>query len=525
MSDLERALTTRWDYVVVGTGIGGATLGHALAMSGQRVLFLERGRAHFRNPDVLRGQYPEMVSPGEERPAKQLLRAGRYPDLISDSGHQFCPMIGCGSGGSSALYGMAMERFFPADFSPRPVGQNDGCKAYPPWPINYANLAPWYDAAEDLYRVRGGRDPLRPYARELPPAPTFSAQASELCQHFTQRGLHPYSLPMACEWVSGCTCCQGYLCPRECKNDASRICLQTALKQPETCLLDECEVLRLLANKTRVTGIVCQFADRQVTFHGKRVILAAGALNTPALLLRSSSPDWPEGLANNSGQVGRNLMRHYVDLYLVFTRNGGSHPLKEIGLNDFYSTPYGKLGTLQSFGQLPPAGVLVDILRDDLTRGARWATPLFSAVRPALNALLPQVFQRGILLAGIMEDTPNPENRVRPGPPIRIHYRPAAGDIERLRMFRKLVVQSLRPYQFLRLHQAEKNRMLAHACGTCRFGLDPADSVLNADNCAHGIDNLYVVDSSFFPSSGGTNPSLTIAANALRVAQKLLQSQ
>lgn len=146
MIDLERALTTLLDHVVVGTGIGGATLGHALAVAGQRVLFLERGRAHFRHPDALRGQYSEMVSPSTARVSQQkgmqLLLAGRYPDAISDSGHPFTPMIGCGSGGSSALYGMTMERFFPADFVPGLGAHTDPRKAHPPWPISYADLAP-----------------------------------------------------------------------------------------------------------------------------------------------------------------------------------------------------------------------------------------------------------------------------------------------------------------------------------------------------------------------------------------------
>ena len=156
----------------------------------------------------------------------------------------------------------------------------------------------------------------------------------------------------------------------------------------------------------------------------------------------------------------------------------------------------------------------------DIADAAPWASPLFALVRPFFPALLSWLFKRGVLLAAIMEDLPYTDNRIVPGPPLRIDY--TLHDQARLRTFRQLVGRALKPYRFLRLCQAEKNSMLAHVCGTCRFGDDPASSVLDLNNRAHGLSNLYVVDSSFFPSSGGTNPALTIAANALRVADVLL---
>jgi choline dehydrogenase-like flavoprotein len=133
-----------------------------------------------------------------------------------------------------------------------------------------------------------------------------------------------------------------------------------------------------------------------------------------------------------------------------------------------------------------------------------------------------RLFRRGVLLAAIMEDLPYPSNRVVPGPALGIEYHLHARDYTRLKAFRAHVVRALQPYRYLALHQAEKNAMLAHVCGTCRFGNDPNTSVLDLHNRAHGLENLYVVDSSFFPSSAGTNPALTIAANALRVAVHLL---
>lgn len=527
MLSIEDIECTHWDYLVIGTGIGGATTGHALASAGKRVLFLEKGRAPSLHADTLTGSYPESDFSGDDPAAPGnaalLTRAGRCTDEVAVGKHRFVPLIGCGVGGSSALYGMAMERLFPADFEPRRHFPGAAASSLPDaWPLRYEDLAPYYQRAEQLYRVRGGRDPLRPDAATLPAPPPLGARNAELHAHFEKQGLHPYPLPMACEAVRGCECCQGYLCARGCKNDAGRICLEPAVREHGATLLDECQVLRLEATPDHVTGVVCRWRQRAITLRADCVIVAAGGLMTPALLLRSVSIDWPQGLANASGLVGRNLMRHYVDLYLVFTRRRGENRLKEIGLSDFYQADGAKLGTLQSFGVLPPATVLAATMARDVHDAAPWVSPLFALLRPLLPALLAWLFRRGVLLAAIMEDLPYADNRVVADPALGIDYTVHDDDRARLHIFRRQVASALKPYRFLSLRQAEKNSMLAHVCGTCRFGDDPATSVLDRNNRAHGLINLYVVDASFFPSSGGTNPALTIAANALRVADHLL---
>jgi len=497
-----------WDALVIGTGVGGATLGFVLARAGWRVLFIEKGRAAFGHADTLRGDYPEMHCPDGERAAACLARGGRLTDTVHDGGRAFTPLMGCGSGGSSALYGMAMERLFPEDF--------EG------WPIDYASLAPYYDQAEALYGVRGERDPLRPPAPTLPPAPPPAPAQAELHAHFRRQGLHPYRLPQACEFLPGCACCQGYLCPRACKNDAGRVCLQPALTGHGAGLLDECEALHLMADARSVTGVRCRKGDEAFTLRARHYILAAGALATPALLLRSAGADWPTGLANRSGLVGRHLMRHLVDLYLVFTHAKAGRSQKELGLSDLYRHGGHRLGTLQAFGALPPASMLLADLTRDLRATAPWAAGLLTPLQPLARPLLDRLLARGVLLAAILEDLPHADNRVLPGPPITIEYRLHEADRQRLALYRRLIGATLRPYRFLALHQAEKNAMLAHVCGTCRFGDDPATSVLDPHNRAHDLANLWVADASFFPTSGGTNPALTIAANALRVADHLL---
>jgi choline dehydrogenase-like flavoprotein len=532
-----------YDVLIIGTGMGGATLGYALARGGKKVLFCERGRTSW-NSEALRGSFAEACVAASEdshlHEKEVLARAGRWPDKVEESSsgkpRRFIPFLGSGTGGSSALYGMVLERFFPQDFTPRQNFSQSAESSLPDsWPIGYEDLAPYYEAAEKLYRVRGGADPCRSKEKgtALLPPPPLTETSCELFDFFAARGLHPYQLPSACEDVPGCRGCQGFLCEKSCKNDSVRICLEPALAKYGARLLEECEVLRLEADRDRVTGVLCRWRGHELTLRAETIVLAAGALESPRLLLDSVSPAWPAGLANDSGLVGRNLMRHYTDLYAVFPKRQRrpDSGRKQVAWNDLYLTGTEKLGTFQSFGALPPAASLIADLEKDLQdAGARLRLALFRLARPLVRVFLAWLSVRCVILASLMEDLPYLGNRVAQpepggpdGPRVRIEYRISDHDRRRIRIFRSRIREILKPYRFFRFPQAENNKRLAHVCGTCRFGKDPRSSVLAPDNRAHGVNNLYIVDSSFFPSSGGTNPALTIAANALRVADRLLE--
>jgi choline dehydrogenase-like flavoprotein len=253
------------------------------------------------------------------------------------------------------------------------------------------------------------------------------------------------------------------------------------------------------------------------------VILAAGAMYTPAILLRSRQDGWPEGLANRSGLVGRNLMRHYVDLYLVNPGVDGANYDKALGFNDFYQDAAGKLGTVQSFGALPPPALLVESLQDELRQSAMpLLAGLMAPAKPLIRAMLGRLTKRPIM-ASVLEDLPYRDNRVVPyDGGVAIHYRLSPHERARIQRMRKAMKRVLAGLSPMLIKQAENNQRLAHVCGTCRAGTDPARSVLNGECRAHDLANLYVVDASFFPSSAGTNPALTIAANALRVARSIV---
>ncbi|MEY8016656.1 GMC oxidoreductase [Mycobacterium servetii] len=530
-----------WDVIVVGTGMGGGMLGYSLARSGRRVLFVEKGRSTLPGtPGTIRAAMPELAEPQAARSATTyydaLVRAGRSTDEIEDiSGRfpkRFVPYIGAGTGGSSALYGMVCERFFTQDFTPRQNFKDPGDSTVPEtWPITYDQLAPWYTQAEKLLGVRGAPDPLRPEAAHvnLPAAPPFSPDNQPLVNYLTGRGLHPYHLPMACDYTDGCATCQGHLCPRSCKNDAGRNGVLPAVTEHGAHLIDECRVLRLEADHSQVQQVIAQHHDDMLALKAKVVVLAAGALATPLLLLNSRSGQWPRGLANGSDYVGRNLMRHLMDWIEVWPERGCKITAenKEIGLNDFYFWEGQKYGTLQSAGAMANLASL-----DMLTNQPGWQPKLLRLMSPAVRPIYDRLFNGGLLLAPIMEDLPYLDNQVepsdRPGADgrqrLRLRYRLHASEIERRAVFMRQIKEVLQPFRTLTLRTGANNSTLGHVCGTCRFGTDPKTSVLDPQNRAHDVDNLYVVDASFFPSSTGLNPSLTVAANALRVAEHINQA-
>lgn len=537
MKSTEQFEKTFWDAIVVGTGIGGATIGYALAKKGWKVLFLEKGSADFLKataPAV--GDYAEHFKDEWSEFSELLIQAGRYAEPIRDSSsdrpYDFTPLIGQGAGGSSSLYGMVMERFFPEDFDITPFFGDTTEEDLPlKWPISYQELMPYYKKAEALYRVRGQKDPLRKdQLEELTAPPSLSPPNQEIFQTLTKRGLHPYHMPMACDYKPGCKECLGFVCVHRCKNDSAKICLEPALQEEGATLLSNCEVLSLLPKGDQVEEVLVSWLSRLIHLKAKTVILAAGALNTPAILLNSYNGKNNKGLANSSGLVGKNLMRHFMDIYCLQTKNEiFPHTLtKQLALNDLYIREQSKLGTVQAVGRLHESAALVDELSQELQRkGHPLTSQLVKWFKPNLKQWLNKSVNSRMVFTGIMEDLPNSRNRVLTvsgSNRIAIHYKMSPLDRKRLKEFRSGVKNIFQPWTVTFLKNGENNERLAHVCGTCRFGDDPKTSVLDPNNRSHDLKNLYVVDTSFFPTSSGINPSLTVAANALRVAEFLKKS-
>ena len=534
-----------WDVAIIGTGMGGAVAGYSLAKLGRRVLFIEKGSlfgAERKQPQ--NDPAPVEASDAGEHPEARL-KSGLWPlrmqGWTSFGKMDFFAPMGCGAGGSTALYAAALERFSPLDFRPRANFPDTHDSTLPEeWPICYEDLAPYYAQAEALFRVRGTRDPMGHGGEEnLREPPKLSPRDQHFLDSFTRLGLHPYRIHVGYEYVEGCTECTSRRCERGCKSDSGRICLLPALESHGANILPDCEVVALEAGKSEIRSIHCRRNGQELTLRAKMVVLAAGAYMTPILLLNSRSEAWPEGLANRSGLVGRNLMLHTSDFIAVMPtkRLSGIGPLKSLALNDFYFTQGEKLGTFQSSGVAVTPGQIMQYMRDVAEKDPSWWKRLASpspvwwrkltspAVRLiALTAYHLFNFKNAAVWASIIEDLPYHNNRVILDPQaangMRFEYHYPDELKKRVRSFRRRLAKALAPHRTIVLSR-ENNLNFGHVCGTCRFGNDPKTSVLDRNNRAHGVSNLYVVDASFFPSSGGTNPSLTIAANALRVAEEM----
>jgi choline dehydrogenase-like flavoprotein len=399
-----------------------------------------------------------------------------------------------------------------SDFDALPT-QSGGIEA---WPVEYGEFEPFYEAAERLHGIDAG------YRAQA--LPRLSEWNRELMAHMQARGMTPDVLHTALRYDDACQECVTHICPRRCKADALSVSLDRAASLPNFKLIEECDVQRLEADASRITGLIVSCGGKQVRISARMVVLAAGALHTPQLLLRSASEAWPDGVANRSGQVGRNLMFHTVDVLALWAprklrREGRQR--KALSIRDFYVRDGVRLGYIQSMGLDAGRGMIAVYMKDALRRrGIR--NELLLKLLVALPArIAAAVADSAEIFAAMSEDDPNPANRLtlEPGEPdgASIHYTITDDLRERATRLREEFARGIAPWRLVRTSMS-LDMNYGHSCGTCRFGNDPATSVLDRDCRAHDIDNLYVVDASFMPRSGAVNPSLTIAANAIRVA-------
>lgn len=512
-----------WDVIVIGAGMGGGLCGRALAEAGLSVLFVDRGREGPRR--AVNG----LDCADDDAFARSLhgcwptrLR-GRFDGRsITDYAVQ-----GTGPGGTSVFYAASLERperhdLEPTAAMPHPTGG---------WPVGYDEFRPWFDRAQALMALSGTPDPLRPdpVAPLRDPPPLSPAEAG-LVERMQARGLHPYRTHLAIRGGPDCLECIGHKCPRDCKQDGRSAGVEPALATGRAAFLGDTVVRRLCGGPDRITHLEAETDGAPVTLRARVFVLAAGALGSPHLLLASAGPSWPQGCANDSGLVGRGLMFHLGERVAIWPpreldRTG---PLKTLCLRDFYTHEGRRLGLFQSLGVPASYGNIVHLLNERYDRSVlRRFRPGREFTRiPALIAA--RLLGEARVFVGILEDLPLDDNRVTHDPAhpdaFTFVYRLSDELRERRALFRRRIRQGLRGIRsiFLSL-QPELN--LAHPCGTLRFSDDPRRGVLDRDCKAHGINNLYVADSSFMPTSTGVNPSLTIAANALRVADVIARRQ
>lgn len=507
-----------WDVIIVGSGAGGATMAHRLAKTGKSILVLERGE---RLP----------IEPENWSPAAVWIRS-RYrtkEKWLDKKGKEFRPNTHYWAGGNTMFYGAALMRFRKRDFEE--VTHAGGVS--PAWPIRYDDLAPYYSEAEQLWSVHGerGADPSddadAPAYAHAPLA--HDPGVSAIRGIFLRRGWKPYPLPLGIlrnadtPWDSPCircSTCGGHPCLRMGKSDARRI-LNMAEKHSNVVLLTGRKAMRIETDGPgRVaTHVVCETAGGEEKFRGDIIVLAAGAVNSAALLLNSRSPTHPNGLANGSDQVGRNYMFHTSTATISVSPQPVEAPFpKTMGLSDFYwNDPEGGF-------EFPMGHVqLLEYMSADTIKG-HLSSKLPAWFIPTI--LLGAMEKRMIAFLTMSEDLPLPENRVRVTPEGRIALDYTFNNLQGHLRLRKKLRQTLDKAGLMChcLHgfKFSMDELLplygtAHQNGTLRMGDDPASSPIDRDCKAHELDNLYVADASVFCSSAAVNPVLTLVANSMRV--------
>ncbi|HYJ60044.1 MAG TPA: GMC family oxidoreductase [Actinomycetota bacterium] len=514
-------MAERFDVIIIGTGAGGGTLAHTLAPSGKRILLLERG-------DFL----PRESENWEPDP---VFVQGRYisEDTWYDAdGKAFQPQVHYYVGGATKMFGAALYRLRPRDFGD--LTHVDGVS--PAWPVTYEDLEPWYTRAEWLYQVHGehGEDPTEgPWSKQYPwPAVSHEPRIQQLHDDLTAAGYHPYHAPCgimldeahrAMSTCIRCTWCDGYPCLVHAKSDAESIAVRPILDEPNVTLLVGAEVLRLETDESggAVTGVVVSRDGGLETYAADIVVLSAGATNSAKVLLASANDRHPNGLANGSDQVGRNYMFHNSKAVVALSKEPNDTVFqKTLALNDFY---FGVDGYDYPVGQIQMVG--------------KSNAEAMKGEEPALTKLAPhftlaETARHVVDFWLTTEDLPLPDNRVTLDGDGKVHlaYR-SSNDEEASRLYhglkRVLNHAGMADHHVLSknfyMHMSIPIAGVAHQAGTCRFGSDPATSVLDPDCKAHELDNLYVVDTSFFPSIGAVNPALTAMANAIRVGEHIAE--
>jgi choline dehydrogenase-like flavoprotein len=513
-------MADHYDVIIVGSGAGGGTLAHALASSGKRILLLERG-------DFL----PRELENWDPKP---VFVDGKYisKDTWFDrDGKPFQPQVHYFVGGATKLYGAALYRLRPGDFGE--LKHVSGIS--PAWPLSYGDFEPWYTRAEQLYQVHGnaGEDPTEgPRSAPYPwPAVSHEPRIQQISDDLAKGGYHPFHAPCGILLNEArrpesicirCATCDGYPCLVHAKSDAEVIAVRPLLGRSNVTLLTGAEVTKLETDDSgrTVTGVVVSRDGNREVYQADIVAISAGAANSAKLLLNSASDAHPRGLANGSDQVGRNYMFHNCLAVVALARQKNDTVFqKTLGINDFYFATKDyqwPMGNIQMIGKS----------NAEAMRGEQPEKTMF-----APNWTLADVAEHAVDFWLTTEDLPVPENRVTTDTDGNVHLTySATNDEEAGRLYGELK-KILNHTGMAAHHVLRKNFYMdmsipvagcAHQAGTCRFGADPATSVLDVTCKAHELDNLYVVDTSFFPSIGAVNPALTAMANALRVGEHLL---
>jgi choline dehydrogenase-like flavoprotein len=503
--------TQNYDVIIIGAGAGGGTLASYLAPSGKNILVIDRGEwlpREKRNWDV-----SDVMVEGVYENADLWLNKEDEP-YHSNAHYNI--------GGNSKFWGAALFRFRERDFEQ--IRHPDGIS--PEWPLKYADFEPYYTKVEKLYQVHGlrGEDPTAPPMSENYPFPPISHEPrmQEIADALSSRGFHPFHLPTAIRLNElepqnseciRCNTCDGFPCLVGAKADGEFNGIRPALEHPNVTLQTGAYVSRLLtsASGREISGVEATINGKTHVFKSHIVVVSCGAINSAALLLRSANDKHPSGLANSSDQVGRNYMYHLLGFIVAVSKKPNTTSFeKTLGLNDFYwgekDYPF-PMGNIQTTGKVLPE-MLAAMLK-----------------QPMQGQSLDEMAAHSTDWWFMTEDLPDPNNRISwEKDTVKISYTENnRASFDRFKARWAEILKTIDACDYIALDIKVDINNVAHQCGTCRFGTDPKTSVLDLNCRTHDVDNLYVVDSSFYPSSAALNPTHTLLANALRVGDHLLE--
>jgi len=509
-----------FDIIVIGGGAGGGTLASICSAAGKRVLLVERGQNALANGQT---EGCDGLFQNEE---SMLIQKQPYDDRrIELNGTAARLYMGGILGGGTSVYGGALMRPEPADFTPGKYYGDRIPSEIHKWPIRFSEFEPWFKAAEQIYHVADCRSSSLAGNSGSSDSGVWTESAAalagsggikglplasineKLMQSAWQSGLNPYRLSLAIDASKCLRCdhCAGFTCPTGARRSSAQLVHETLARGNPLLLRTNMEADRLERGADgRLNGVWLK--DRRdgtsQRVRARRYVLSAGAIGSSALLLKSGF-DHPI--------IGRNYMMHYSPLVIgVFTRSTGANEtfVKQIGCSDFYFGTTGlpeKMGIVQS---LPAPGPLM-MAKSGMRGVPHWM------LRFLRSRLLP--------LVGIVEDLPDPENRVSLTSSGTICLRHQFSDFDRARgselsrQMAKLLKNTGAFHCVKGLAPSEEH--VAHQCGTLRFGTSRRHAVADPDCRLFDQPDVFVADGSFMPSSLGVGPSLTIIANALRVAE------
>ncbi len=500
-----------YDIIIIGAGAGGGTVAYSLAPTGKRILIIERGEYLPKEDD---NWNPEAIFQDKKYQVTE-----KWFDKDDNS---FVPQAFYNVGGNTKVYGAALQRMREADFCE--VKHQDGVS--PAWELSYQDLETYYTRAESIFKIHGqkGEDPTEPPMSAeypFPPLP-HEPRMEEIANDLQKLGLHPHHLTLAVDRnvedpensnCIRCATCDPYPCKIDAKLDAQIACVDPATEYDNIELKINALVTKLITDDSgkQIKAVEVEVDGSKEQYSADTFVLSAGAINSAALLLKSANKQCPEGLANSSGMVGRNLMLHnHSAIMAIADKPNPTKFQKTLGFNDFY---FGSPEHDYPLGQI------------QMTGKSKWNRLATFSPDSVPQATLEYMADHAVDWWLTSEDLPDPDNRVTLTEAGKIKVDFTRNNTKAHDQFLDMWQGYLRKVGFFMFMIKEVPLSAVwHQVGTCRFGSDPKTNVLDLNCRTHDLENLYVVDASFFPSMGAVNPTLTIVANALRVSDHIKDS-